>query len=314
MNSLEAMRQEIEFQVDDLRRYQLYLDTVERPSHRERPAFLGCGDSFAAALAAQHISNHQAIALDPKEAALNPAALDGRRLFVVSVSGRTSANIEAARIGKRRGCGVTAITADPGSRLAEEADELIELRFRSAGALTSGTVSFTTSLLACFHVLGVKPNLATLGTVLRSAKNWSRSFLPPIRATTFFLGSGLGYALALYGAAKIFESLGAKSQAQHTEQFSHMELFSLTASDVVVIIDLGSAPDPTGNRLFSRLREAGFKAFMLHSEKGEASAASVATAIHLQTVAYRAAKSRGWGSIAFVRDKRRLRLSNYMIY
>ena len=314
MNSLEAMRKEIEYQVDDLPRYQLYLDTVERPSPRKRLAFLGCGDSFAAALAAQHISNHQAIALDPNEAVLNPAALEGRHMFVISVSGRTSANVEAAKIGRKRGCGVTAITANSGSRLAEEADELIELRFRSAGALTSGTVSFTTSLLACFHVLGVKPNLGTLSAVFRSAKNWSRSFLPPMRATTFFLGSGLGFALALYGSAKIFESLGAKSQAQHTEQFSHMELFSLKASDVVVIIDIGSAPDPTGNRLFSRLREAGFKAYRVRSGKREASTATIATAIHIQTLAFRAANSRGLGSIAFMRDKRRLRLSNYMIY
>ncbi len=314
MNSLEAMRKEIEYQVDDLPRYQHYLDTVERPSPRSRLAFLGCGDSFAAALAAQHISSHRALALDPNEAALNPEALDRRRLFVVSVSGRTYANIEAARIGRKRGCRVTAITANPSSRLAEEADELIELKFRSAGALTSGTVSFTASLLACFHVLGVKPNLGTLSAVLRSAKNWSRSFLPPMRATTFFLGSGLGYALGLYGSAKIFESLGAKSQAQHTEQFSHMELFSLKVSDIVVIIDLGSALDPMGSRLFSRLREAGFKAYRLHSGKREASAASIATALHLQTLAYRAAKSRRWGSIAFVQDKRRLRLSNYMIY
>lgn len=314
MNSLEAMEKEIEFQVDDLPQYQSYLETVERPSPRERLAFLGCGDSLAAALAAQHISGHATIALDPNEAMLNPRELNGRRLFAVSVSGRTSANIRAARIAKKRGCRVTAITANPTSKLAKEADDLIELRFRSAGALTSGTVSFTTSLLACFHMVGVEPDLASLGSVLRSAKKWSRSSRPAVRATTFFLGSGVSYALALYGAAKIHEVLGTRAQAQHTEQFSHMELFSLTPRDAVVIIDSEATPDPTGERLFSQLKEANYRAFRLHSEGREESAASVATALHLQALAHEAARSRGRRSVSFAEDRRRLRLSDRMIY
>ena len=314
MNSLEAMGREIESQIEDLPRYQSYLDSLERPSPRERLAFLGCGDSFAAALAAEHISNHTAIALDPNEAVVNPTALDGRRLYVVSVSGRTSANIAAARIGRERGCSVTAITADLSSRLAREADELIELRFRSEGVLTSGTASFTVSLLACFHVLGVKPSLLSLSAVLRSAKNWGRSFLPPVKATTFLLGSGTNYALALYGAAKIHEALGAKAQAQYTEQFSHMELFSLTPRDAVLIIDSQATQDPTGDRLLSHLQETGFKAFKLRSEETEPSAASVATAVHLQALAFTAATSHGRRSLSFVEDRGRLRLSDHMIY
>ena len=88
-------------------------------SEQSGSVFAGSGDSLAAAMLAEYFSEGRARAMDPSDILRNPGLVSGlHHLYLISVSGRTSANIRAAR----RFAGTTvAITADPGSRLARAA-------------------------------------------------------------------------------------------------------------------------------------------------------------------------------------------------
>lgn len=63
--------------------------------------------------------------------------------------------------------------------------------------------------------------------------------------------------MSMYAAAKLYEFFGAASQYQRLEEFSHMELFSLKATDAINIFG-GSDPLRIGARLARSLRAAGY--------------------------------------------------------
>ena len=81
--------------------------------------FVGSGDSYVAALIAQYASNHKVICCNPMDIVLNPEIVENRRIYIVSISGNTKANILSAKIAKEQNVRTTAITANPESKLAK---------------------------------------------------------------------------------------------------------------------------------------------------------------------------------------------------
>src|SRR5437016_10832727 len=169
----------------------------------------------------------QAFAADPFELQLYPKVARNKIIFITSVSGKTRTNIQLARtvrgLAKKR----VAITANPESPLAKECDDVIRLRYRSLGILTSGTASFSASLLAVASLMRRLPKLDSLPVVERRAAGWARRLRVHPNGGFLVGGSGTGYALAMYAAFKIHEVLGLSAQYQHTEQLGHSQLFSL---------------------------------------------------------------------------------------
>ena len=148
------MEEEIANQMEDLPRFASQLEKQRFPHVAPSElVFTGSGDSYAAALFAQELSDGVALASDPYELSLNPDRARGRHVVLVSVSGRTKANIQLAQKLKRVAKKRIVITGNPSSPLARVCDEKIVLQYTTAGRLTSGTVSFTTSLLACACLL-----------------------------------------------------------------------------------------------------------------------------------------------------------------
>src|SRR5207245_3289269 len=92
---------------------------------------------------------------------------------IISVSDKTKTNIELARKSKRMSRETIAVTANPESPLAKECDQTLQLKYRTAGVLTSGTVSFTTSLLACALLLGSLPRTVQIKTALTNVGRWA---------------------------------------------------------------------------------------------------------------------------------------------
>src|SRR5439155_17936705 len=80
--------------------------------------FTGSGDSFAAAVFAQELSQGESLASDPYELLRNVKRIRGKTLVIISVSGKTRTNIDLAR--KTRGISIRtlAITANSESALA----------------------------------------------------------------------------------------------------------------------------------------------------------------------------------------------------
>src|SRR6266550_3439835 len=138
------MEQEIHNQVEDLPAFarELGKDDRFRNLDPSRIIFTGSGDSFACSLFAHYLSQMQAFSADPFELRLYPQVSRNKTVFITSISGKTRTNIQLARkvkvVAKKR----VAITANSKSPLAKECDDVIQLRYRSLGILTSGTARF----------------------------------------------------------------------------------------------------------------------------------------------------------------------------
>src|SRR5437870_7549641 len=170
------MEQEIRNQVEDLPAFARELGEDDRFRHLDpsRMIFTGSGDSLASSLFAHYLSEMQAFAADPFELQLHPKVAKNKTVFITSISGKTRTNIQLAKrvrgLAKKR----VSITANPDSPLAKECDDLIQIHYRSSGILTSGTSSFSASLLAVASFIRRLPKLDSLPIMERRAAEWAR--------------------------------------------------------------------------------------------------------------------------------------------
>jgi fructoselysine-6-P-deglycase FrlB-like protein len=310
--SIRAMEEEISNQARDLPRFASQLRKMHVPKLTpSKLIFAGSGDSYAAAIFAQELSEGQAIASDPYELLTNIKRIRGKSLVIISVSGRTRTNIELARRARGIATNTLAITANPESPLAEECDETLQLKYRTTEILTSGTISFTTSLLACAFLLGSLPRTLQLKTSL-SDTYLAKDVKQESGGSFLFTGSGVNYALCLYGAAKINEVLGAKAEATFPEQLGHAKLFAIDKNrDTIVCISSGRDKTMETHEL---LRKNGFKSAMLAIPEIHPVNRSLKIAVYMQRLAFAMAKKRRITECAFLANKRRLALSNRLIY
>ncbi|MDA4125595.1 MAG: hypothetical protein OK452_00115 [Thaumarchaeota archaeon] len=192
--------------------------------------FVGAGDSYAAALAGFYASKGSCTAIDPYALASVPEIAKGREVFFISVSGRTSSNLLAARKVSKLAKMTTALTAVRESKLAALTDQTVALPMTYVPK-TPGMLSFSLSLLAVLSIVKVEAS-CDFEKAFESAQS-DRKNISFGGGTTYFLGNSLAYPVALYAAAKTYEFLGAKAHAELVEEFSHLELFSLRRSDSV---------------------------------------------------------------------------------
>jgi fructoselysine-6-P-deglycase FrlB-like protein len=314
-SSLEAMEEEIHNQIEDLPAFATELGKDHRFRHLDPSSmiFTGSGDSLASSLFAHYLSQMQALAADPFELQLYPQVSKNKTVFITSVSGKTRTNIQLARklkqIAKKR----VAITANPSSPLAKECDDVIQLRYRNSGILTSGTASFSASLLAVASLIRQLPKLDSLPIMERRAAEWARPLRVHPRGAFLFVGSGTGYALAMYAAFKIHEVLGLPAQYQHPEQLGHSQLFSLqNKTDNLLFLSPNS--DKKTSEVFRVLSKSGFNAYLLKSDRRNPILGTLQVMFCLQHLALYLGRKMGLQECAFLRDKKRLALSSRLIY
>src|SRR5919198_2068615 len=111
MNSINAMKKEIRYQID-------YLSKLDLPGQMDLDdcLFIGAGDSYVAALIARYASNYKVVCCNPMEIVFNPEIIKRNcwcRVYIVSVSGNTQSNILAAKISRKYNVCTTAITSRP---------------------------------------------------------------------------------------------------------------------------------------------------------------------------------------------------------
>ena len=302
---IEVLEEEVEGQVDVLEKF----GESRFPEAAAGSIFVGAGDSYAAALAAFYASRGRCIALDPYSLARSPETAKGLDVYLISVSGKTSANLLAARTIRGLARRTTAITADGSSKLAGLTDDIVRLPTKYAPK-APGMASFTLSLLAVLRIAKGE-GIGRLRTVYDDASK-ARGFSTGA-GTTYFLGNSLAYTAALYAAAKTYEFLGAKAHAELLEEFSHLELFSLRRSDAVNIF---SSFDPSGAapKLRKALTGAGFDARTVPTA-GESDAEKLFHSIFvIQMTILRLARKAGLSRPSFLGAGRRLRVSDEMIY
>ena len=260
MDSIAAYRKEIWMQVPHVQEYDPSPIRPIPDGSLDGAIFAGCGDSLAAAMLAEYFSGWRSRAADPGDLAegLAPASLPpGRRVpYLISVSGETVANVRAACAYRN----AVAVTANPDSRLAAlTPGRVVPLDFPRTGVSTAGSISFTSSVLACLSLV----NPGALRTLARRASSVFESAERDaaqirIRGSLYILGGAMTYPLAMYAAAKFYEVLGYDARHARTEQFSHMEVFSAHEGDTVMLFE-----EPRGriSDLVCSLGKAGLHAF-----------------------------------------------------
>ena len=307
------MEEEIKNQILDLPRFasRLRQDRAKK-TDPSRTIFTGSGDSYAAALFAQELSEDRAFGSDPYELLRTIDRVRGKSLVIISVSGKTTTNLELARKAERVARERIAITADGSSPLAKECDRVVLLDYHATGALTSGTESFTSGLLACSALLGKLPKSVDLGTTYARSLQWARNVSLSDRGSVIFVGSGVHYAMGLYGEAKIQEVLGTKAEVDYPEQMGHAHLFSID-KDHDTVICIYSDHDKAW-KLEKRLGRNGFRVVGLEVQRSNPVNNCVRIAFYLQHLALSHAKRKQMRDCAFKSDEKRLALSSQLIY
>jgi len=298
VNAIEAMQAEIGYQVDDLAKQKL-------PLQGKNCLFVGSGDSYVAGLAVQYFSGSRGLCCYPTDVIQNPSMVDGRDVYVVSISGSTRANILAAKTARKQGARVTAITAKPASQLAKECDHTIELKYKSAGVTTAGTISFTSSMLACMS-LAAKVRLPDLGGIYRQADIQADQAARKVSKSSYFvLGDGMLYPIAIYGALKFNEVFGARAVAYPAEEFCHSPIFSIRKSDQVIALD--------AKQLSQRLSSEGFSSLHVNF-KSEGIGLLIQSIFIMQLLILKLAQRRGLTNCYFLKNKKLLKASSDFIY
>ena len=313
-SSLEEMRIQMRHQTGELFAfsYGLKLSQKERETDLSKLVFTGSGDSYASSLFAHYLSGGLAAVADPYELQSYNGLASGRTVFITSVSGRTAANIQVARrlrgVARRR----VAVTADPASPLSKECDRTVQLEYFGSGVLTAGTVSFTSSLLALAWQIQELPNLEGLKRIMLRATQWASDVKHSAKGRLVFVGSGIGYALAAYGAFKIHEVLGRSADYAHTEQLGHSQLFSLGPQDMVV--GVASLEDKKTAQTCDALKKIGLRTRVFTGHDRDPVLFALEAAFALQHFALKLAEAEGREECAFLLDPERLSLSSRLIY
>jgi hypothetical protein len=281
----------------------------ELPKVPKGSIFVGAGDSYAAAVAASYASKGEHLALDPYSLVAFPEAASGRDAVFVSVSGRTSSNVAAARSVRKLARRTLVVTSDEQSQLARSADEIVKLPMKYIPR-RPGILSFSLSLLAVLRISSGGGEC-----------DFRRAFLGARRdsgavrfgtGTTYFLGNSAAYAVSLYSAAKAYEILGARSHPELLEEFSHQELFSLRKSDSVNIFGCFD-PRNVGRKLCELLTERGHAARVFTGGRGTDFEELFRSVFAVQLATLREASARGLKGPRFL-SSRSLGISDRMIY
>jgi fructoselysine-6-P-deglycase FrlB-like protein len=211
---------------------------------KSKVVLLGSGDSYVAALAACYISSGRIFCWHPTDVIVDPLLLKGTETaFVISISGRTAANIRAAKVARDFGISTVAVTSNLSSPLAKACDDSIFLNFKSAGK-TAGTIGFTTSLLACINIategqISFPANLKEI--YLKASKEATKLSGKKIHTDSLvMLGNSFLFPAAIYGALKFNEVFGSRAQAYPLEEFFHAPLFGLKGRDQAILFGSGN--------------------------------------------------------------------------
>ena len=274
------------------------------------PILVGAGDSYAASLCASFLAGPRTLALDPYSLTESINWAKGRRVYIISISGETMTNVELARALKSVAKDTVAITCNPKSRLAAAVDRVVELPFKPLGK-SPGVASFTLSLAAALKVCGLDSDCDFQQILSRATAESKRIRIAGRRNVTHFAANNEAYAASIYGVAKIYELLGGRAQTSLLEEFSHMQLFSLSASDSVNVIE--SPEGHKGERLYESLKEGGFASSLTRLEGGRVERLyHLVFAMQMATIG--AARREGLETPYFLSAKKKLRISDAMIY
>jgi glutamine---fructose-6-phosphate transaminase (isomerizing) len=302
VNSIDAMTYDMKRQLLDLRAMPLPEPAVGKA------ILAGSGDSYAAAVAAYYLSSGRTMCCQPADILSDPTIADNASVYFVSISGKTKTNVLAAESMSRAGANTVAVTADASSPLAAACDSIFALKFVSAGK-TSGTISFTASLLACARIAANAECPTDLKSIYGDAARKAARLAESIKVNNIVvLGNATLYPAAMYGSLKFSEVLGSRTSAYPLEDFCHAPLFGHRGDQVII---LGREDDISISR---QLNSAGIEATYIDCRKNELLGSVFYATFFMQHLALDIAKKKNMKECYFLQDKKLLCASSDIIY
>lgn len=312
MNSIETMNFEIESQRNILP--SLHFPKPRKP---ESCIFIGSGDSYVSGLLSTYASGFRSLSFRPSEIITFPSIARGHEVFFVSISGKTSANIQAAKVMNARNIKTTAITVDYNSPLAKTCKNVIKIDIPISTQPTSGTLTFSASALMCMALVTKEVNTSLIPSIYRECEKKLHEHADILfnKCLYVFLANDFLYPCAVYGNLKINEIFGFHSNAYCIDEFFHAPLFSLRIKDCVFLLEKNKPKqDNYENKIRKMLSSVGLNVVLIRSAK-RSMFEKIMNSIFIQQMIFATqARKMGLRDCVFTKKKRFLSLSSDVIY
>jgi glucosamine--fructose-6-phosphate aminotransferase (isomerizing) len=253
----------------------------------QRILLTGCGDSYAAGLGMRYAFERltgirtelvQTIELSRHYDRKNLGYAPNNPLVIaVSNSGKVARLGEAIDRSNRYGAFTLGVTGDPESPVGVKSRRIIRMeipKFESAPGTRNYMVSLMALLLLAVRIGEVRGKY-TMDTaqgyrkdILAQADELER-LLPEMDEKSLelakvwrhfsafdFVGSGIDYAAAWFGTAKVFEAVGAFASSINTEEWLHLNFFMRNPRAIGTVVIINSA-NPAISRAREMIRYAG---------------------------------------------------------
>ncbi len=302
MSTITAFEKEIQMQLKFMKNF-----APQKPisaSKQTQVIFCGTGDSLVSAKLAEVFSDSRIKAFDPLELLANKKLLQKKKLYLVSISGNTISNIKLAKKYHK----TVAITANTQSRLGKQCDDVIPLNFENTGIQTAGSISFLASVLTCISLVTSFSLKDAQNLFYRTNKLAKRISLS---GKVFVLGNYWSYPIAMYSAAKLYETLGLDAHYERIEEFSHMGLFSCKKGDTVIIFEKKNLHN---QKLLEGLKRYGLQAMRIDPPSSNKFNQILFFIFISQLLALYSAKRKRKKDCFFVEQKKLRDTSSSMIY
>lgn len=247
----------------------------------QRIVLTGCGDSFAAGMAAKYaFETLTGIPTEVVPAIELSRYYDSRHLGIdcrnpliiaVSNSGSVARLSEAVQRAKMYGSFVLGITGNEKSPMGIHCDKILKLDipvFESAPGTRSYAVSVMALLLLAIRFGEVRMNYTMdeaeyMRLDVKNQGSQLEALLPEMEETCIriaeewrdipcfdFVGSGFDYATAWFGQCKVLEATGRYAMHINSEEWFHLNFFARNVSEIGTVV-IGNTTSPG----FSRTKE-----------------------------------------------------------
>ena len=226
----------------------------------KRIVITGNGDSYAASLATKEFNSRMFKNLDyqalrcidvSRHHVFNTEHPEETLVMVISVSGSGARVTEAMKRAAAKGCTTLAITGNPESRMAKEAEFILQIHVPKSAEFSPAqqTKSFFTAVFTTI-MLGLHAGLVLGNITAEEAEALRQEILDYVTAVCAedvltrvdeqmdaladgwkdylgydFVGGGSDFATAYFGCAKFFELCGSLNCLNDSEDWCHIDYF-----------------------------------------------------------------------------------------
>jgi glucosamine--fructose-6-phosphate aminotransferase (isomerizing) len=235
----------------------------------------GCGDSHHAALGCElAFESIAGVPMEPMTALqfaryavgyLTETVPNTNIVIGISVSGEVSRTLEALTLARQAGAATIALTATPGSRVAQAAERVFDSQTSPfpdpPGVHTPGVRSYTSNQIALL-LMAVRLGEVRGKITSAEATAYRREILALADAAEktieacdqaarslaeewkdanefVFVGGGVNFGAALFSAAKVLEASGDPALGQETEEWAHLQYFAKAVNTPTFLISAG---------------------------------------------------------------------------